>query len=147
MKKAVLAMFLTLPVMVWGASWEFVASDSNNETNFKTFEIDVSSVIKRDGLVRVWTRTSFRPERELAGVYPAKMFSSYMSLEHYDCEAKEATFSQSIYYSKTFGEGENLYSISNPKDTIKSSLEAVPPGTFLEAMLKRACAIANKQRK
>lgn len=147
MKKALCSMLAAMPFLVSAASWEVVSSENTSGTAFKTFEIDTSSVIRRDGMVRVWVRHSFRPERELSNSAPENKYSSYIGLNHFDCEAREYAISHVIYYSDTFGKGNSVHTSTIPRESIKNNLEPIAPGTLGETMLEKVCALAKRQKK
>lgn len=144
MKKVLLfaALFVT---QAQAANWVYVSSNAVDDDHYSLFELDTQSILSRDGMIQAWVRFTSLPAQPVPGTYPVKTYKSYMSLDHYDCNFRESTSSQTLYYSDKQGTGENLGSERTSRDAIKKNMQTVAPGTYGETLLDRVCALSKKK--
>lgn len=143
--KNLLLILLFIANHVHAANWVYVASQANAEGQSLVFELDTQSVMKRDGLIQAWSRFTTTPALQAPNSYPAKMYQSYVSLDHYDCNLREAASSQRVFYSEIFGAGESVFEISRQRGEIKNSMQSVVPGSYGESLLTKVCELSKQK--
>ena len=126
-------------------SWHQVVGAINGPFDLNVYEVDIDSVVVRDGLTEAWVRYSKAPPVSTKD-YPVFTFSSTISLEHFDCPNRENFASQTLYYSETFGKGDIMRRQIVKRSEVKDSMTSVIPGTYGEALLKAVCALKVNKR-
>lgn len=119
------------------AEWVIIAEKKDSAAIFKKWELDLQSVIDRDGIRQAWTRHTTSPPVPTPDGKPSK---SSVSLDLYDCTNKEHAVQRWVMYSGQQGTGEVLASHSESREAARSHMMAVIPSSYGDTVLYRVCS-------
>lgn len=126
MRKVILMLLLAIVSSSAMADW--VAVDHNK---YATGYANPATIIKDGNIVKMWTLVDCKRMTLFIGGSP---FMSIKSQEEFDCKEKKLRTIVYALHSVNMGEGEAIFSDSNP-----GKWEPVLPDSKMEKFLKIAC--------
>jgi surface-adhesin protein E len=121
------------PLPKSGAEWKVLfSSDKLSQL------VNARSIAKSGTYRKAWISYNQSQPRQLEGEFPAKYYSSLMSLQYFNCDERTTSTAQLVYYSEMYGSGEVVKQFNNRLNA--SNFVDVVPGSFDEGALDFVCA-------
>ena len=127
--KRILFVLLMMTCSVSWAEWELVSNDNNSD-----IYADTATIRKKGNFVEMWRmRNYFEVQVESSGI----KYRSSIMMTRYGCNDKTAGLVSWIDYSKEYGQGEPVLSVTQKKNDIQD--KPIVPGSVSETAWKIAC--------
>ena len=117
MKRLLIALLLTVPLLAQAAQWTRVGSAAGADSY-----IDKASIIKGDAGTKAWSLVSYTKEQLTPDGTP---YLSMKALHRYACKERTTTLLMQVFYAEQMGKGETVRSFKyekfEPEDVIPDS--------------------------
>jgi len=124
MRPLVFILLCAICANAW-AHWTRIASHDEADVY-----ADRTGIVKQGALVKMWSLFNYRTPQHRGQI----AFLSHMTQEQYDCDKQRARTLYFSMYSDSMGEGQRVYSRSEPSDW-----DPLPSGSIIEKLWKIAC--------
>ena len=124
MKPLVFALLLAICSSAW-AHWTRIASHDDADVY-----ADRTGIVKQGDMTKMWSLFNYRSVQRRGEI----AFLSHMTREEYDCDKARARTLYFSMYSDGMGEGQRVYSLSEPGDWAP-----VAHGSIIEKLWRVAC--------
>ncbi|MDT7514689.1 surface-adhesin E family protein [Rhodoferax mekongensis] len=145
MKKLMLGLICALiAVPSIAANWQRVAGAwDESDPDSRLYEVDFETIGQKNGLLQAWIRMSVNKGIDVQNSSGAK-YQSSISLNIYDCKAKESALHRIALYELPFGGGKLYEDLSNDSiDVTRKALKSAIPGSYGATIMREVCAIKN----
>ncbi|PTQ88229.1 hypothetical protein C8R30_1561 [Nitrosomonas nitrosa] len=127
MKEVLLALILIFAAKTVMADWSLVDKSADDSV---TIYIDYDAIQETEGTVKMWSLGDFKAAKEFGGIE----FLSSKYQKEYDCKQEQARMLAFTLFSSNMGEGQVVYSNSDP-----DNWEPISPGSVSQTLLETAC--------
>ncbi len=127
MTKILLTFALTIVTNTVMADWSLVDESADGSAAIYT---DFDTIQKTEDKVKMWSLGDFKKVKEFSGIE----FLSSKYQKEYDCKRERARLLAITLFSSNVGEGQVVYSNSDPDDW-----ESISPGSVAKTLWEIAC--------
>lgn len=127
MKKILLTLILALIAHAVMAGWSLVDESADGST---IIYVDFDTIQKTEDNIKMWSLGDFKTVKEFSGIE----FLSSKYQKEYDCKQEQARMLAFTLFSANMGEGQVVYSNSDPDEW-----EPVIPGSVAKTLWEIAC--------
>jgi hypothetical protein len=145
MKKAVFFLAAGLiAAPAFCANWQQVAGGwDESDPDARVYEVDLETIGQKNGLLQAWIRMSVNTGIDVKST-PGSKYKSSITLNIFDCKAKESAIHRMALYEFPFSSGKIIDDMSNDSmEVTKKLLKSAIPGSYGATIMRELCAIKN----
>lgn len=136
------AALMTAPT--FAANWQQIAGAwDESAPDSRLYEVDFETIGQKNGLLQAWIRMSVNKGIDVKST-PGAKYKSSITLNIFDCKAKESAIHRMALYEFPFSGGKIIDDMSNDSmEATKKLLKSAIPGSYGATIMRELCAIKN----